>query len=370
MTLELEDQSYFYEATMTDSKTRWLKDEPTSIIVRMPNWLGDAVMATPVLEDLRHRFKRAKITAMCLANLTPLLAEDPHVDELLSFQKPNGWIHRQQHSVIIESLQLGHYDLGVLLTNSFSSAWWFWRGDVKNRIGYTDYYRHFLLDMPVPFPPDRETQHLVTTYKMLLQPLDIQLSQSSPRLYLTKEEHHAAKECLTNYGVTQKQVVVGINPGAAYGSAKCWLPERFRAITEKLLKNPSVTVVYFGDRLGAPLVQEICVGMPGRVINLAGKTNIRELMALIQACDIFLTNDSGPMHIASALGTPLLALFGSTSDVTTGPYRGGQVIHKHVECSPCYKRTCPIDFRCMTRIEVDEVYKELQEILPKINFAG
>lgn len=129
-----------------------------------------------------------------------------------------------------------------------------------------------------------------------------------------------------------------------------------------------LSTVYFGDRAGASLVQEICQGMPDRVINLAGKTNIRELMALIQACDIFLTNDSGPMHIASALGTPLLALFGSTSDTATGPYSGGQVIHKHVECSPCYKRTCPIDFRCMTRIEVDEVYRELQVILKSVSW--
>lgn len=344
----------------------WPKETPTNIIVRMPNWLGDAVMATPVLEDLRHYYKDAKITAMCLSSLTPLLAEDPHIDEVLSFKRPSGWLSHQARGVIIDSLQLGHYDLGVLLTNSFSSAWWFWRGHVKNRIGYSDHWRSLLLDKAVPFPSNRETQHLVTTYKMLLEPLGISLSRSSPRLYLTKEEQQAAKECLANCGAASKQVVIGINPGAAYGSAKCWLPERFKEVTKKLLENPSISIVYFGDRAGAPLVQEICQGMPDRVINLAGKTSIRELMALIQACDIFLTNDSGPMHIASALGTPLLALFGSTSDVATGPYAGGQVIHKHVECSPCYKRTCPIDFRCMTRIEVDEVYRELESILKSI----
>lgn len=349
---------------MTKDKEGWLKESPTNIIVRMPNWLGDAVMATPVLEDLRHHFKRAKITAMCQSNLTPLLAEDPHVDELLSFQRPSGWLPHQQHGAIIDSLQLGHYDLGVLLTNSLSSAWWFWKGQVKNRIGYTGHWRSLLLDKAVPYPENRETQHLVVTYKMLLEPLGIPLSTSSPRLYVTKEEQIAARECLANCGITSQQIIVGINPGAAYGSAKCWLPERFKSVTAKLLENPAVTVVYFGDRAGAPLVQEICQGMPERVINLAGKTNIRELMALIQACDIFLTNDSGPMHIASALGTPLLALFGSTSDVATGPYQGGRVIHKHVECSPCYKRTCPIDFRCMTRIGVDEVYKELKAMLP------
>jgi heptosyltransferase II len=352
---------------MTKGKEGWLKESPTNIIVRMPNWLGDAVMATPVLEDLRHHFKRAKITAMCQSNLTPLLAEDPHVDELLSFQRPSGWLSHQQHGAIIDSLQLGHYDLGVLLTNSLSSAWWFWKGDVKNRIGYTGHWRSLLLDKTVPYPESRQPQHLVMTYKMLLEPLGITPSSSSPRLYLTKEEQKAAKECLASYGITPQQIVVGINPGAAYGSAKCWLPDRFKSVTAKLLENPAVVIVYFGDRAGAPLVQEICQGMPERVVNLAGKTNIRELMALIQTCDIFLTNDSGPMHIASALGTPLVALFGSTSNVATGPYQGGRVIHKHVECSPCYKRICPIDFRCMTRIGVDEVYKELKAMLSDID---
>ena len=157
--------------------------------------------------------------------------------------------------------------------------------------------------------------------------------------------------------------MIGINPGAAYGSAKCWLPERFRELTEKLLQNPNTRILYFGDKAGASLVNEICADLPDRVINLAAQTTIRELMAYIQACHLFLTNDSGPMHMASALGTPLVALFGSTSDRYTGPYRGGKVIHKHVPCSPCYRRTCPIDFRCMTQIGVDEVYQTLQAYL-------
>jgi heptosyltransferase-2 len=123
-------------------------------------------------------------------------------------------------------------------------------------------------------------------------------------------------------------------------------------------------VVYFGDQAGATLVNEICHQLPtDRVINLAGKTSLRELLAFINCCSYFLTNDSGPMHIAAALKIPLLALFGSTDNTRTGPYLNGKVLHKHVECSPCYKRVCPIDFRCMKRIEVDEVYQELQALI-------
>ena len=152
--------------------------------------------------------------------------------------------------------------------------------------------------------------------------------------------------------------MVGINPGANQGSAKCWLPERFREVAQRLLRNKNISVVFFGDKATASLLKEICQGLPSRVVNLAGLTSIRELASLISICDLLLTNDSGPMHMASALGTPIVALFGSTNEIVTGPYRKGKVIHKHVECSPCYQRTCPIDFRCMKGIEAEEVLRD------------
>lgn len=336
-------------------KKQWPKETPTNIIVRMPNWLGDLVMATPLLKDLRNYYQNARITAMCQSNAAALLQQNPYIDEILSFNKPNGWLH-YQHRDIIDPLRFGNYDLGVLTTNSISSAWWFWMGHVKNRIGYATNLRSFLLDKAVPLPKNIEKQHQVITYKMLLEPLGIPISDTSLELFVSREEHESAVALLAKFGIDlEKNVVVGINPGAAYGSAKCWLPDRFAHVTRRLLENRDAYVLYFGDNNGAPLVNEICKDMPERVINLAGKTTIRELMALIQICSVVLSNDSGPMHIAAALKTPLVALFGSTSSIKTGPYNHGRVIHKNVECSPCYKRICPIDFRCMTRIEVDEV---------------
>lgn len=337
---------------------------PKNIIVRMPNWLGDLVMATPVLTDLRNHWPNAKITAMCQGALGDVLQEDPHIDEILNFKRPSGWIHRKEHGDIIQPLQQGQYDLGILLTNSFSSAWWFWRGGVQNRLGYATHLRSWLLDYPIPFPPNKDKQHLVKTYKMLLDPLGIPLSDTSPKLYITEQEKQKVKDKFSKFDVKSDDIIVGINPGAAYGSAKCWLPDRFKQVAKMLLSNPQIKILFFGDKFGAPLVNEICGELPSeRVIDLAGKTTLRELIAFIQACDIFLTNDSGPMHIASALGVRLLALFGSTSDVATGPYAGGKVIHKHVPCSPCYRRECPIDFRCMKRIEVKEVYQQLEDLL-------
>jgi heptosyltransferase-2 len=182
---------------------------------------------------------------------------------------------------------------------------------------------------------------------------------------LSEKELDDARVLLKQHGISRNSSIVAINPGATYGSAKCWLPERFREVTQKLLLDPNVFVVFFGDQVTASVVKEICQGLSPRVVNLAGLTSLRELACIICLCDVLLTNDSGPMHIAAAVNTPIVALFGSTSEEITGPYRTGTVIHKHVECSPCYQRTCPIDFRCMKRIEADEVYQEIYHVLQR-----
>ena len=321
-------------------------------------------MATPILKDLRAAFPKAEITALCQKKVCPLIQHDPHINEIFCFQKPSGWIHRRHHLEIIEPLRQGKYDLGLLLTNSFSSAWQLFRGHVKNRIGFKDHFRSLLLDKAVSYPPEKDSQHLVHTYKALLKPLGIEESNSMPELFLQEREVAEAKQLLERYNANpEKHQLIGINPGAAYGSAKCWLPENFVSATHKFLKSPNSRIIYFGDLNSAKLVDRICSKFPEQVINLAGKTSIRELMALIKLCSVFLTNDSGPMHIAAALKTPLVAIFGSTSEIKTGPYQHGKVIRKHIECSPCYKRICPIDHRCMTRIEVDEVYQEVMNQL-------
>lgn len=342
----------------------WPKKPPQNIIVRMPNWIGDAVMATPVLKDLKSHFKNAKLTAMCQSNIAPILKDDPNIDEIYIYHKPNGWIHKANPLEIVEQLKCGKYDLGVLLTNSFSSAWWFYRGRIKNRLGYEGKFRNFLLNKAVSLPKDIENQHLVTTYKMLLAPLGIPLSETLPKLYVDPVEQKESLQTLISLNADpSKYQLIGVNPGAAYGSAKCWLPERFKALNDRLLQNPNLFLIYFGDQAGMSLVDEICKGANDRVLNLAGKTTLRSLMAFLQKCSLLVTNDSGPMHIASALGVKLLALFGSTSDIKTGPFGNSKIIHKHVKCSPCYKRVCPIDFRCMTRITVEEVYNEIQQML-------
>lgn len=340
--------------------------QPRNIIVRMPNWIGDLVMATPVLTDLRRAYPKATITAMSRSPICDLLREDPEIDEIFCFSKANNFGRRSEKRNIIETLRKGQYDLGILLTHSFSSAWWFWQGNVALRLGYAGRGRSFLLTKSVALPEEIHTQHLVVTYKMLLAPLGIPLSPTPPRLFLSDKEVEMARTLLQQHGVSKESLVVGINPGATYGSAKCWLPERFREVTLRLLEaEQDLFVIYFGDQPTAQLAKEICQQLPPRVVNLAGLTSLRELAALISVCNVLLTNDSGPMHIADALETPIVALFGSTNEVVTGPYRNGQVIHKHVSCSPCYLRTCPIDFRCMKQIEAEEVFDKIMRALRK-----
>lgn len=337
-----------------------------SIIVRMPNWLGDVVMATATLADIRAHFPEAKITAMVLRSLAPLLEGNPHIDEIFSFERPNSFLRREESRDLIERLRQGRYDLGILLTNSFSSAFSFWRGRVKKRIGYACDGRSFFLSQAVAFPKERGKEHLVLTYKRLLIPLGIPLSERGPELFVTDEEKGRAREILRQRHVPEGAKLIGINPLAAFGPAKCWLPERFRETAIRLLQEQKdLYVLFFGDRAGAALVREICCDLPPRVINLAGLTTLRELAAFISILDLFLTNDSGPMHIAAALKTPLVALFGSTDLKVTGPFGEAQVIQKPAKCSPCFLPKCPVDFSCMKRIEVDEVVAGVMELLRK-----
>src|SRR3990172_12095805 len=232
--------------------------QPRNIIVRMPNWIGDLVMATPVLLDLRKAYPKARITAMCRAPLCDLLREDPEIDELFCFIKGSGFGRRSEKRNIIEKLRKGKYDLGILLTHSLSSAWWFWLGRVANRLGYDCNGRKLLLTQSLPLPSNIQDQHLVVTYKMLLNKLGIPISETPPRIYLTEKENEQARTFLKQQGISPGSLVVGINPGATYGSAKCWLPERFLEVTKLLLHEKDLYIVYFGDQPTTSLVKEIC----------------------------------------------------------------------------------------------------------------
>lgn len=334
-----------------------------SIIVRLPNWLGDAVMATAVLSALREQWPKAQITAMISEGLAPLLEKDPRIDELLRFKRSRGFFRRFEERQIVQRLQEGHYDLGILLTGSFSSAWWFYRASIPRRAGFAVHARRWLLTDPVPLPENYKKQHLVKSYLQIVEHLGVPKKERAPKLYISATEKEQADQVMKAFKASGGSFVIGINPTAAFGPAKCWPQERFRELARELLNEPLVTLVFFAEKASHAYVEEIIKGLSARAINMAGRTTLRELMALMASCNLFITNDSGPMHLASALSVPLIALFGSTSDEMTGPYGGGTVIHKRVGCSPCFLRECPLDFRCMKAITVADVLKEVRAFL-------
>ena len=327
--------------------------KPTAkkIIVRMPNWIGDVVMATPILTDLRTAYPKASITAMVLDKLAPMLDQMPAVDELFTFSKS------RKGERLVKKLKEGSYDLGILLTNSFSSAWYFWRGGVKNRVGFSADARRLLLNAPLLFPKKRGAQHLVLTYKHLLEQIGIPVSQTAPHLFVKKERVEAAHKLISRFAIPKDAPMIGICPSAAYGPAKCWIPERFREVALRLAQQvPESRVLFLADASHKSLIDKICLNLPKNVLNLAGQTDLGTLVALISLCSAFLANDSGPMHIADSLGVPVIALFGSTDPTVSGPYRQrGAFLQKRVACSPCFKKVCPIDFPCMKRISVEHV---------------
>lgn len=318
-------------------------------------------MATPLIEDIKKKYPDSQLTVMGPHPIISLLEKDPNVDQVFGFTRARNTVRRLTHRSVIEKLASGKHDVGVLVPNSFSSAWVLFQGKVKRRIGFTQDFRQLLLTDALKKPKRDNGFHQVEMYKRLLLPLDIKVSKTPPKLYVDQGEKDLAWELLSKFGVRKGEPLLGVNPGAAFGSAKCWMPERFHDVVREMSKEYRVLV--FGDRNQAALNSEICRAQNSNVINLAGATSIRELLALISLCHVLLTNDSGPMHMADALGVRVVALFGSTNPVATGPYREHQIIRHKVECSPCYQRTCPIDFRCMKGIQTGEVLVALRRAL-------
>ncbi|MDE3055623.1 MAG: lipopolysaccharide heptosyltransferase II [Verrucomicrobiota bacterium] len=337
--------------------------KPRNVLVRMPNWIGDLVMATPVLLDLRAAFPQATLTAMAPSPLSELLEEDPSIDELFSFTRSRNPFSRRENRDIVAKLSQGDFDASILLTNSFSSAWLFWQGKIPCRIGFRGDGRNFLLTHPVDRP--KEKWHQVDLYKKLLEPLGISRSSTAPRLFLLESELQQVRELLRQRGVQRGDLLVGMHAGASFGPAKRWPAENFRLLA-KALAEKGVWILFFGDAVESSFVKEICSEMPQNVINLAGLTSLRELSCLIHECHLLITNDSGPMHIGAAVGTELIALFGSTDEKVTGPYlRPDAVLRKAVPCAPCLRRVCPIHFPCMKEIGVEEVKERALQKLSK-----
>jgi len=333
------------------------------LLVRGPNWIGDAVMSEPALAALRELFPTAEITLLVKPAIAELLRGHPALQRILVYEDPGRHVGITGKWTLAGTLRRLRFDLAILFQNAFEAALLTFLAGIPRRYGYATDGRRFLLSDPIAVPERTKIGHQVQYYLDMLRPLGSERPAGSPRLFLSQEEEQAMDQRLAEAGVDESDLLVGLNPGSTYGSAKRWLPERFAETADRLSQEQGmqsgrrVRVVIVGARGEEALGCAIADRMQVKPIQLSGRTTMRELMAVIKRCDLFLTNDTGPMHLAASFGVPVVALFGPTDSRTTSPFGSGHTIVRHpVECAPCLLRECPIDHRCMTRISVDEVY--------------
>ena len=330
--------------------------------MRATNWLGDAVMSLPSIRAIRQIFPHAHISLVARPWVADLYARETAIDRIILYTAQKGLRAKRNFAAL---LRREHFDAAILLQNAFDAALIAWLAGIPERIGYNRDARGLLLTQAIPVPePGEIPRHQRFYYLELLRRAAMieRYPDSGPiRLEGIDEARVAGTAHLRRLGVSSP--AIGISPGAAYGNAKRWLPERFAAVAQSL--SPSA-VLLFGSA-GERALCETVAGQLRRggteVRNLAGETTLREFIDLAAACRLFLTNDSGAMHVSSALGVPTVAVFGATDDTTTGPTGPlARVVREHAECSPCLLRECPIDHRCMTAVTVERTAAVAQEL--------
>ena len=394
--------------------------QPRRILVRGVNWVGDAVMTTPALLRLREHFPHALIALLTPEKLRGLWLHHPAIDEVITFKQDEGvlrvarkvqvmmWPDTGEKTTVaaaarraadaINPLQRGGFDLALVLPNSLRSALEVWLARVPHRVGYLRPWRNMFLTTCVPSRPDAgnmhkrsaeeikslieasaatrpplrslgeggntqsaiRSTHQIHDYLHLVGALGANPEPIPPQLVVTPGELKAAAQKF-NLAIGNRPVF-GLNPGAEYGPAKRWPAGRFITAAREIQKRTNCFWLILGGKGDVILANEIASAIDtgqSAVISLAGKTSLRELCAVLKLCRVLLTNDTGPMHIAAALGTPVVVPFGSTSPELTGPIQSGSVPHQLIQsdapCSPCFLRECPIDFRCMNGIAVERV---------------
>ncbi len=334
------------------------------VLVRGPNWLGDAVMCEPALRGLRRLFPDAQIALLVKPAVADLFVSHPALTRVLTYDNKGRHAGLPGKWALAGQLRRQGFDLAVLFQNAFEAAFLTFLAGVPRRYGYATDGRSLLLSDSVAVPDRRTLVHQVRYYWDLLKPLGLTGDPPAPELVVFPEEEQAMAGRFAKGGLAATDVVVGINPGSTYGRAKRWLPERFAEVTDRLSRTiretagQQVSVVIFGAAGEERLGQEIAARLQLPSLVLSGATTIRELMAALKRCTLLLTNDTGPMHIASAFQVPVVAIFGPTDWRTTSPFGTPHtIVRQPVDCAPCLLRECPIDHRCMTRVTVDQVYE-------------
>jgi heptosyltransferase-2 len=331
------------------------------IVVRTPNWVGDAVMALPAVDDLKRNHPEAEVW----------VAGPPWAEDLFSRGRETGGfvpLGRLKSAGDLaraaDSLKVHGFDAGLLLPNSFASAFLFRRAGIPERWGYRRDGRGLLLTRGVVRKDGGRSDHMVRYYLDLIEGLGMRVSPPEIRLAVRADERDRAAGFLRAAGADPDRPVVILNAGASYGPAKRWPVDRFAAAGERLAAGFGAALVLTGSAEDEAVGAELAHRLGPKAANLVGRTSFRELLATISLSSLFITNDTGPMHLANALRVPVVAVFGPTDPAVTAPFHPPAVVlRKEAVCWPCLYRACPYDHRCMAAVAVDEVLAAAEEFL-------
>jgi heptosyltransferase II len=330
------------------------------ILIRATNWVGDAIMALPALRAVRSKFPDSPISILARPHVADIYRGQEICDELIGYDPMGEHRGRGGRQRLVSALRSQQFDIALLMQNAFEAAWLAWRAHIPRRIGYARDGRSLLLSHPIRVPrPGEIPPHEKFYYLELVRRagwleglpavdhIMLQVSESARR--------HAA-ETLLEAGASRNARRIAIGAGASYGSAKCWPPERFAEWANRFLEKNDADLILFGTSSEVPVSSAIIANMHRRPTDLTGKTNIADLPALLSQCHLFLGNDSGAMHVAAAVGLPVVAIFGPTDPLGTAPVTPRcTIVQDKPYCSPCFLRRCPTDHRCMKRVTPDMV---------------
>lgn len=316
------------------------------ILIRATNWVGDAIMALPALRAVRSRFPEARVTILARPYVAAIYKNQQICDDVMFVDDKVD---------ALGELRAEKFDVALLLQNAFQAAWLVWRAGIPERIGYARDGRGPLLTKALPVPKAGEfPSHEQFYYLELLRRagwLTTLPQETFIKLDVPEADRQRAAEFLSSAGARLDHLSVAIGAGASYGSAKCWPAERFAELANLLQLKQGVDIILFGTSTEAAVSSAIAAGMRRPPIDLTGKTSIAELPALLSQCHVFIGNDSGAMHVAAAVGLPVVAVFGPTDPFGTAPVTPRcTIVQQKPYCSPCFLRRCPTDHRCMTRV--------------------
>ena len=343
--------------------------DPTSVVVLAPNWLGDTVMALPAISDVRRTFPSATLIVAARRAVADIFRLVPFVDELVTLQWSGTWWQRRVLAADAGRLRQLGADLAILLPNSFAAAWLARRAAIPERWGYGSDMRAGLLSRVVRRPKGR--LHQGAYYQHLTRALGIESGPLEPAVTISEGGSAAARHQLLDDGWDGVRPVIVFAPGASYGTAKRWLPSFVARVVTDLVRQRQATCVMVGSRDDVSTARDVVSAIEADatpyVIDMTGQTTIEMLAGVLSIASACVSNDSGAMHMAAAVGTPLVALFGPTREYETAPLtrsgRRAEVLTHPVWCRPCMLRECPIDHRCMKGITPDRVHVALTSLL-------